>query len=429
VDTTRPKHTRALSVRDRIAYIPRFAVTAERGPDQGARAVSSGEELTVGTAQGNDLVVTDPAVSRHHLSLRVHERGLEVRDLGSTNGTFAGETEIAHGYLPDGARLTVGRTVLAVSFLGDEIAQPLADCERFEGLVGASPVMRRLFAQLERFAMSDSTVLITGESGTGKEVAAEALHARSARRDHPFVVVDCGALPRHLMESELFGHVRGAFTGADRNRTGAFAAAGGGTLFLDEIGEMARDLQSVLLRALESRRFRPVGSDHDVEVDVRILAATNRDLRTAVNERRFRSDLYFRLDVLRVELPPLRARGDDVDLLAEHFWRHFRPGTSLPDEVRRDLRAARWAGNVRELRNAVERAALLGAWEPTTSQQLGPFAETKEEVVHSFEREYIERLLLHTRGNLTRAARIAKMSRSHLRLVMEKCGLDRDSFT
>jgi transcriptional regulator with GAF, ATPase, and Fis domain len=429
MSATDPKSTRALTVRDRVAYIPRFAVAVEDGPEAGVRVESTGEELTVGTVEGNDLVVTDSAVSRHHLSLRVHERGIEARDLGSTNGTFAGEMEISGAYLRDGARITIGRTTLRIAFLDDEIAQPLADGDRFEGLIGASPAMRRLFPVLERYAASDATVLVTGETGTGKEVVAESIHARSRRRARPFVVVDCGALPPHLMVSELFGHVRGAFTGADRSRTGAFAAADGGTLFLDEIGELPRDLQPVLLRVLESRRIRPVGSDTDQRVDVRIIAATNRDLRTEVNARRFRSDLYFRLDVLHLEIPPLRARGDDVELLAAHFWKQSRPGTALPDALRRELHGSRWPGNVRELRNAIERAALLGARHAEGDQPLATFADAKDAVVDAFEREYIERLLARTGGNLTHAAKIAGMSRSHFRLVMLKCGIERDSFS
>jgi Sigma-54 interaction domain/Inner membrane component of T3SS, cytoplasmic domain len=272
-------------IRGQTLYVRRFEVTVVDGPNRGVRVQSHDDELVIGTADGVDLKLDDPAVSRHHCALRASPRGLELRDLGSTNGTLVGELEVVRGYVKSGARFKLGATTLVATVLDDEIAHPLDPADHFGDLIGASPAMRRIYPLLERCASSDATVLIRGETGTGKELVAEALHLASARRDAPFVVVDCGALPRQLIESELFGHVRGAFTGADVDRVGAFQQAHGGTIFLDEIGELALDLQPVLLRALEARTIRPVGGSTTREVDVRVLAATHRDLRVEVNGR------------------------------------------------------------------------------------------------------------------------------------------------
>ncbi len=420
-----------LGVRGQSYFVRTFAVTVLQGPDRGTRIVSSGDELSIGTDEGNHLQLTDPAVSRHHAVLRATERGLELRDLNSTNGTNLGDCRLARGHLASGAQLGIGQSMIAIEILDDEIEQPLAAAERFGELRGGSAAMRRLYPVLERCAATTATVLLSGETGTGKEVVAEAIHQASDRRDRPFVVVDCGALPRELMESELFGHVRGAFTGADASRIGAFEAAHGGTIFLDEIGELAIELQPVLLRVLESRRFRRIGSDAEIKVDVRIIAATNRDLRVEVNHRRFRADLYFRLNVIGVELPPLRERAGDVDTLLAHFWDTFRPGSPVPAELRSALRNASWPGNVRELRNAVERAHLLG-WHPDpaagTDEPL-EYGAAKDAMVFVWEREFVERLLQRASGNLSQAAKLAKMSRSHLRLLMQRHAIERADFT
>jgi len=425
-----PEHskTTALTVRGQTYFIRRFAVTVHDGPDRGLRAVSSSDEFSVGTEKGNDLQLSDTAVSRHHLLIRVTKHGLEVRDQSSTNGTLVGDLGINSVLVRRDTRLALGRSSIDIEFLDEQIEEPLAESDHFGDLYGRSSAMRRLYPVLEKYARSDSTLLVTGETGTGKEVVAESVHLASPRSRGPLVVVDCGALPRQLMESELFGHVRGSFTGAEDDRDGAFATADGGTLFLDEIGELALDLQPVLLRVLESRRFRPVGSSQEQKSDVRVIAATNRDLRTEVNERRFRADLFFRLNVLNLKLPPLREREGDVVLLAERFWSGLRPGVALPKELASELALGRWPGNIRELRNAVERAALLETVEPTSSDELGSFADAKDGVISRFERDYLFRLLTHTGGNLARAARISKMSRSHLRMVMHKRDLVRDDF-
>ncbi|MEZ4358922.1 MAG: sigma 54-interacting transcriptional regulator [Kofleriaceae bacterium] len=412
--------------------VKRFAATVVHGPDRNAKAESQGDELSIGSEAGNDLQLSDPSVSRHHVVIKATKRGLEIRDLDSTNGTYVGDLELIRGYVGSTTRLAIGRTTISLEFLNDENSQPLAREDRFGELIGKSTAMRRMFPLLERCAATEATVLINGETGTGKEVVAEEIHKRSARRDGPFVIVDCGALPRDLMESELFGHRRGAFTGADLDRVGAFGSSNGGTLFLDEMGELPLELQPALLRFLETRRFRPIGGDRDVSVNVRIIAATNRDLRMDVNHGRFRADLFFRLNVLRVEIPALRDREDDVTLLAEHFWQQLRPGSKLPADVRRALASSTWPGNVRELRNAVERASIVG-WErtlerPAAEAELG-FAEAKDVAVSAWEKAFLERLLERAGGNLSRAARDAKMSRSHLRLLMQRHGLERDEFS
>ena len=415
--------TRAL--RGSSVFVRRFQVDVVEGADRGASAVSTHDELVIGTAEGVDLRLADPAVSRHHCALRVTERGLELRDLGSTNGTHVGETEIVRGFVPHQGRIRAGKTTLAITILTDEIEHRLASEDRFGDLVGGSPAMRRMYTILERCATSDTTVLIDGETGTGKELVAEAIHAASARRDQPFVVVDCGALPRHLTESELFGHVRGAFTGAETDRVGAFEAAAGGTIFLDEIGELALDLQPLLLRALESRTIRRVGTNQQRDIDVRVIAASHRDLRVEVNARRFRPDLFYRLNVLRVTVPSLAERVEDIPVLAAHFWKGFRPDRDMPEEVRADLARQRFPGNVRELRNAVERAALLG-WTPSAeSSEPLSYGQAKDRASREWEQRWVRALLAANDHNVSRAARVAQMSRSHLRELVQRYDLGR----
>ncbi len=401
--------------RGHTLYIRQFEVSVIDGPDKGARAVSSGEELTIGATAGNDLVLTDGAASRHHCALRTAPRGLELRDLNSTNGTFVGDSEIVRAYIRSGARIRVGQTTLAVRVLDQELAQPLAEGDRMGELLGASAAMRKLFPLLERCAGSAATVLIEGETGTGKELVAEAIHDASDRKAAPFVVVDCSALSHDLAESELFGHVRGAFTGADAARAGAFEEAHGGTIFLDEIGELPLALQPLLLRALESRTVRRIGANQYKPIDVRVIAASHRDLRALVNQKRFRSDLFYRLNVIKVNVPPLRERGDDIALLATHFWSERRPETAIPPALVAQLATQSWPGNVRELRNAVERAALIGWQRDDTAEPL-----TYQDAKDRWERTWIEALVRSHGGNLSRAAREARMGRSHLRELLRR---------
>ncbi|HEY5945929.1 MAG TPA: sigma 54-interacting transcriptional regulator [Kofleriaceae bacterium] len=406
--------------------VRQFEVVVVSGPDRGERVMSQSDELSIGTADGNDLKLTDPAVSRHHCSLRADDRGLVLVDLGSRNGTFIDDVELVHGCVRSGARVRVGHSVLQVTVLDHDLEQPIADSDRLGPLLGASPAMRRLYPLVEQCAVSNATVLIIGETGTGKELFAEAIHAASARRGESFVVVDCSALSHDLAESELFGHERGAFTGAEVERIGAFESADGGTIFLDEIGELPITLQPLLLRVLEARTIRRVGSNEQHPVDVRVIAASHRDLRTLVNDKRFRADLFYRLNVLRIAVPPLRERTGDVELLAAEFWRTFRPGTSPPAALLAHLAAQSWPGNVRELRNAVERAALLG-WRPDQDAagriETLTYQQAKERAVWEWERGWVERLLSSHGGNLSRAARATKMGRSHLRELARRYGV------
>jgi two-component system response regulator GlrR len=418
-----------LSVRGQTLVIGQFEVTVLEGPDRGSRAVSQSEELTIGSNEGNDLRLTDPAVSRHHCTLRVEERGLALTDLGSRNGTFLDEVEIKSCYVKLGAPIRVGRSVLSVRILDQDLEQPLASSDRHGALLGASPAMRRLYPLLELCGKSTATVLIAGETGTGKELVAEAIHDISERRAGPFVVVDCSALSHDLAESDLFGHDRGALTGADATRLGAFENAHGGTIFLDEIGELPLALQPLLLRVIENRTIRRVGGNSQRAVDVRIMAATHRDLRIEVNEKRFRADLFYRLNVLRVTVPPLRQREGDVELLAAHFWGMFRPDQPAPPSLLHHLAMQPWPGNVRELRNAVERAANLG-WisAPRPPASAAPaesltYQRAKERAVWAWERRWIEDLIKAAGGNLSRAARTAKMGRSHVRELARRHGI------
>jgi transcriptional regulator with GAF, ATPase, and Fis domain len=416
-----------VAVRGQTLLVRQFAVSVVDGADRGTRVVSASEELSIGTAEGNDLRLGDHAVSRHHCTLRAVERGLQLVDLGSRNGTFIGDVEITSCYVKSGVQIRIGQTTVAVHVLDTDLEQPIASEERLGPLLGASAAMRRLYPLVEQCAKSNATVLVVGETGTGKELIAEAIHELSGRAG-PFVVVDCSALSHDLAESELFGHEKGAFTGANATRIGAFENADGGTIFLDEIGELPLALQPLLLRVLEARSIRRIGSNDYRPVDVRVVAASHRDLRGEVNEKRFRADLFYRLNVLRIVVPPLRERAGDIPLLVEHFWRMFRPDTA-PAALVQHLAAQSWPGNIRELRNAVERAAVIG-WAPpsrvpeaTPAPTQATYQQAKEQAIAEWERVWVERLVNGAGGNLSRAARAAKMGRSHLRELARKHGV------
>ena len=354
------------------------------------------------------------------------ERGLELVDLGSRNGTYVGNLEIKSCFVRTGAQIRVGQTTVTVQVHDQDAAQPLASANRMGAIIGRSAEMRRLHPIIEQCSRSNATVLIVGETGTGKELIAEAIHQASDRRDMPFVVVNCGALSHDLAGSELFGHERGAFTGAQTTRIGAFECAHGGTVLLDEIGELPLDLQQLLLRLLEARTVRRIGSNTQRSVDVRVISASHRDLRREVHQKRFRADLFYRLNVVRIPVPPLRERAGDVELLAAHFWSMFCTDAP-PEALLRHLASHDWPGNVRELRNAVERAALLG-WKPDQPERkvlpvLSTYQEAKERVLSEWEKQWIEQLLAANGHNLSRAARAAKMGRTNLRDLARKHGI------
>ncbi len=315
------------------------------------------DALTVGKDPGNDVVLADPFVSSHHLRLERHVGRWRVRDLGSTNGTSIAGVRITEAELPEGAPIALGDAEIVL-----EAASPRARAPAFEGMISSEPAMRQVFDLVERVAPSDAAVTIFGETGTGKELVARALHHLSPRRERPLIPVNCSAIAETLIESELFGHERGAFSGADRLRKGAFEEADGGTIFLDEIGELPLGLQPKLLRTLELGEVKRVGAARPLNVSVRIVAATHRDLRAQVRAGRFREDLYYRLCVVPVSLPPLRARKGDVRALAELFLARAAP-RALPlrfsEEALAKLAAHDWPGNVRQLRNVVQRALLM----------------------------------------------------------------------
>ncbi|MBK8215923.1 MAG: sigma 54-dependent Fis family transcriptional regulator [Myxococcales bacterium] len=417
------------------------------GPSRGAKVRVDGPRATIGSSEACTLRLVDRLVSRMHCALEVGESHLVLRDLGSTNGTYVGELRVRDVDLLPGAVVRVGESAFRVETEGHARAVPLSSRDSFGELVGSSLSMRQVYAMLERVAPTDATVLVTGETGTGKDVVARSLHAASPRARGPFVPVDCGAIPENLIESELFGHVRGAFTGAVQSRKGAFEEAHGGTLFLDEIGEMPLSMQPKLLRAIESRAIRRVGASTQTPIDVRIVAATHRTLARSVNEGTFREDLYYRLAVVEVTLPPLRARRGDVALLADRFFRKIAPkGTRLSSDALRQLENRSWPGNVRELRNYVERAVALGQLSDETAPvsratpeppilpdgleslvPLGlPLKEAREKWTEAFESIYVRAMLESTGGNVTRAAERAGVSRRFLQRTLARLGLGRD---
>jgi DNA-binding NtrC family response regulator len=427
-DTVRQDATRA--------PVRQLVVEVIEGPDAGTR--TTGDEVIVGSAAGSGLRLSDPAVSRYHLELRTSRGGISVRDHGSTNGTFIGTIRVEHAVVQPDTIVRIGDTALRLAEAAPGQVE-LHASEALGNMVGRSPAMRRVMVQIERAAQSEVSVLVNGESGTGKELVARALHDLGPRRAKPFVTVDCGALPPTLIASELFGHERGAFTGADRMHVGAFEAASGGTLFLDEIGELQPAVQATLLGVLERRRIRRLGGRQELAVDVRVVAATHRDLRTEVNAGTFRLDLFYRLAVVTLKLPPLRERPDDIPLLVEHFLREAgweQPIASLISPSAMDaLSRLHLAGNVRELRNIVEGAVAMGEVAPvldarevpvpvdasgfTTDLSL-PYKEARAQLVDQFEARYVEALLARTRGNVSAAARLGRMTRSHLTELLAK---------
>jgi len=412
-----------------------LAVEVVQGPDRGARI--EGDVVSIGSAEGNGLRVTDPTVSRFHVEVGASGTSLRVRDLGSTNGTRVGAIRIERAEVPPDTVIEIGDTKVRVSRAGGASVEMLG-APRLGPFVGRAPVMQRLMARLAKVAPSDAPVLLVGESGTGKEVAAEALHRSSLRAGEPWIVVDCGSIAPTLIASELFGHEKGAFTGADRTSHGAFERAGRGTVFLDEVGELPLALQTTLLGVLERRRYRRVGSERELTSDARIVAATNRDLRGEVNAGRFRLDLYYRLAVVTLELPPLREHLDDLGPLIEHFLAELGSTTTpeelFPSEMLAELEKHAFPGNVRELRNLVEATLALGELpmlaRPMSAPEIPdaaidalldlPFREAKAQIVDRFERRYVTAWLERTNGNAAKAARETRLDRSYLTDLIRK---------
>jgi two-component system, NtrC family, response regulator GlrR len=460
VDRTIPSVSEAAPSGDETKVQAAFALSPSQAPPKAATlrwTDAAGQHtrhlegsLVLGSAPGNGIVIPDRLVSRIHAELELRSDGLWVRDLGSRNGTYVDRLLVRSARIPSGSHLVVGETSIHVVQEADGPAIDLWPNDRFGSLVGRSTPMRALFAQLASVARLDCSVLILGQTGTGKELVARSIHEASSRARGPFVVVDCGALPETLLDDELFGHVKGAFTGADTNRLGALESANGGTVFLDEIGELPLSMQPRLLRALEQRTVRRIGESTHHAVDVRFLAATHRDLPAIVNAREFREDLYFRLAVVPVNVPPLSERPEDIAVLIEHF---LPASASKPSpDLLRELERHCWRGNVRELRNFVERALALGparaldslpsaSGSPTFPEPpTKPRAKTTsippspggaisfEQELRSFreawgnygEREYLRRLLKRHARNVSAAAREAGVDRTYVHRLMRK---------
>jgi DNA-binding NtrC family response regulator len=445
-----PSHTLVLGQVNTITTVKlhkcRLQVAA--GPDEGRSVVTDKERLRVGSHPQNDLVlVEDRAVSRHHFEIQYTERGYLLVDLDSTNGTFLDGRRIERAYLSPSSQIRAGSSVITFSPIDEEVTiEPDREGELC-GMIGQSVKMRQIFGLIRRIAPMDVSVIIQGETGTGKELVARAVHELSLRSRGPMVVLDCGAIPPNLIESELFGHEKGAFTGAVASRPGAFERAAGGTIFLDELGELRLDLQPKLLRVLENREVRRVGGNDVIEIDCRVVAATNRDLVKEIAAGNFREDLYFRLSVIHIHLPPLRQRRDDIpnilkralaepEVVERHGRKRFSP------EALSQLMAYTWPGNVRELVNVLSHVLTFSEGEEILPSHLPPrvqgqaregplpfnehlsFKDAKEQLLENFEREYITSVLARCEGNLSRAARESGLHRKSIERLVKKYQLD-----
>ena len=421
------------------------------GPERGSEHVISSDVIRVGKASENDVVFTDDTVSRVHFEIVRDAKGYLLRDLKSTNGTFLDGAEIKEAYIRAGSVISAGAAELKFTPFEERIEILPSEKEQLGPMIGRSTQMREIFGLIERIAPTDATVLIEGETGTGKDLIARTLHQLSRRHQGPFIVVDCGAVAGTLIESELFGHEKGSFTGAIATRQGAFEMASGGTVFLDELGELSLDLQPKLLRVIEQRELRRVGGSRTLKVDLRILAATRKDLRNEVEKGKFREDLYFRLNVVPIVAPSLRERREDIPLLVDLFIRQLAGPASdgagaraLSEQTLAALMGHDWPGNVRELRNVIERALALGSEPGALVAPLGdrpvtgggrtaipvefapglPFRDEKERWNEQFERRYLTWLLRRAEGNISKAARDADMDRKYLHKLLKKYGID-----
>ena len=426
---------------------------------------AEGEEYTidqnstyVGRSAVNDITFKeDPSISSTHFEIKAEEDGFILRDAGSTNGTKLGGCRIKEVWLAPNVTFRAGNTTFKIEPLDEVVEIPLSEDEHFQGVIGRSTAMREVFATMKKVAPSELTCMIEGETGTGKERIARAIHDASRRKDEPYEVLDCSAIPKDLMESYVFGHEKGAFTGAHEQRAGAFEQAEGGTLFLDEIGELDINLQPKLLRVLENREYKRVGGTKTHKADVRVLAATNRDLREQVHQNTFREDLYFRLSVIEIGLPPLSGRREDIPLLVEHFLddvaerRPDRPRMRLTADAMDMLMKYEWPGNVRELQNVIRRAANLASGKTIERPDLQlsgdmvsampvdeepeqldedhtrltvdlrkEFKVAKQDLLDGFERSYLARMYAEHDENISQASEAAGLTRYHFRELLKK---------
>ena len=432
-----------------LLRVRRIKLLVISGPLQGREILVNRDTFTIGSGSHNDLIVEDSTVSKRHCEIVVEQSGYLIRDLESTNGTLVQGVRVSSAHLPPGSEIQLGKTRIVFCPLQEAHDIPLSNREAFGAMLGSSVPMRRIFYLAETYSPADVTVMITGETGTGKEILAEEIHNHSPRHDKPFIVIDCAAISKELIESELFGHVKGAFTGANADRQGAFELADGGTVFLDEIGDLSPDLQPKLLRVLEKREIKRVGCNKVRKIDVRIISATNRNLANEVNEGRFREDLYYPLSVVHLELPPLRRRREDVPLLVKKFLTNLHGEDAINqladfDSTMDVLKRHEWPGNVRELRNLIElafyserRPVDLSAFLSLGSLRAGrrsaepevnfvtdrPFKDAKNDLIEEFERTYLNDLLARNKQNISRSAREAGIERAYLQRLIRKYGM------
>jgi DNA-binding NtrC family response regulator len=430
----------------RLVHLAQCKLVVLKGSQRGKEFVISGDVIRIGKVDENDLVLPEETVSRVHCEILRDQKGHLLRDLHSTNGTFLDGAEIKEAYVRSGSVITIGAVQLKFQPFEERIEILPSDKEALGELVGSSLKMREIFGLIERIAPTEATVLIEGETGTGKDLVARTIHDLSRRKDKPFVIVDCGAVSGTLIESELFGHEKGSFTGATTTRQGAFETAQGGTIFLDELGELSLDLQPKLLRVLEQREIRRVGGNRTIKVDIRVVAATKQNLQKEVQKGKFREDLYFRLSVVPIRTPSLRERKDDIPLIVQNFLaRMAKDGAAareIDEPTMASLLAHDWPGNVRELRNVLERGVYLspagasgapvkllsmpppsgavgGASAPGFDEQRS-YRENKEQWENEFEKRYLTWLLERAQGNISRAAREADMDRKYLHKLLKK---------
>ncbi|HJN75916.1 MAG TPA: sigma 54-interacting transcriptional regulator [Myxococcota bacterium] len=433
----------------RQIHLRKGRLTCVAGPDTGASWEVDTDVLHIGAKATNDVILTDTTVSRRHAEVVRTREGVVLRDCGSTNGTFVGPIRVKEVFLTPEMSFRVGKTELSFSPTDEVIEIRPSKKHQLDQMVGDAVAMRELFSIIERVAPTNLTCLITGETGTGKELASRAVHNLSPRKNGPFRVFDCGAAPETLIESELFGHEKGSFTGAVQAREGVFEAAHRGTIFLDEIGELPLDLQPKLLRVLEQREVRRVGSGRTRAVDVRVVAATNRNLIEEVRGGRFREDLYYRLAVVELHLPALRDRVEDLRALVDHMLKRNQVELQVSESVLELFKAYHWPGNVRELANVVERAIPFTDGEEITLHALPdalrspgpgrgpsaaavgassssadvPFKDAKVKLIEAFERQYLLDLIDRHGGNVSKAARAADMDRKSITRLLKKHGI------
>lgn len=443
--TSRPRKTIIIHNRNQI-QLQRCKLAHVAGDASGKEYELSERRVTVGSSNDCDVVIGDPTVSAEHFVIIRDEQSYLLQDLGSTNGTYIDNSQIKEAYLRPGAVIRAGDAFFRFESVYENVDLVPSEAPEFGGLLGKSYRMREIFTVLAKIAPTEATILLQGETGTGKGAVARAIHKNSDREEGPFVVFDCGAVAANLVESELFGHERGAFTGAVQQRRGAFEQAQGGTLFIDELAELAMELQPKLLRALEEREYSRVGSHKPLRVDCRIIAASQRDLWDEVTAGRFREDLYFRLAVVTVPLPALRERHEDIPMLVDLFLGElgkegYENFDELSSDLQRKLLGHKWPGNIRELRNSAERIALMEGANPFIQRSRSAtgssgratldgdalradyslrFKDAKEQLISNFEQEYLTRLLNRTGSNIAKAAREAGIDRKYLYTLLAK---------